>query len=546
MEGENTNPQNNQPRRMSRRDVLKGLATLPVAGAFLYSFGMQRRQDKKMNDDLRSTVDVSREAPVFAEYKPGNRVIRIGIIGYGGRGEHLVRSIGYAHPEVIDEWEKAARENPKDKRLEDFRKQDNLNVVVTAVCDVYQVRADRAVLASANEKRLGSEGEFGTRAKLYKDYRDLLASNDVDAVIIATPDHWHAQMIIDAAKAGKHVYVEKAMTRTVEETFAAYDAVKASGIVFQLGHQARQTESYIKAREAIEKGVLGKISLVEVTTNRNSPNGAWVYDIDEGAGEQNIDWERFLGNAPKIPFSAERFFRWRCWWDYGTGLGGDLLTHEYDGINQIMGLGIPYSAVATGGVYFYKNRPEFGREPREVPDVFQAAFEYPDRDLTLLYSATLSSQKNRGKVIMGHDAWMELGESLFVYADPESTKYKPSIDDGTINLEQPIYSYMPGQKNVDAVTTATERYFAGRGLLYTYRNGKRIDTSHLHLREWIEAIRTDGKTSCDIEQGFQEAITAHMATISYREQVKVFWDPDKREVIRGPRVQGSEPSSVIS
>ena len=354
----------------------------------------------------------------------------------------------------------------------------------------------------------------------------MLSSKTVDAVIIATPDHLHAPITIAAANAGIHVYVEKCMTRTLVETYQVNEAVRKSGIVFQLGHQGRQTESYLKAKEIIDKEILGKISLIEDITNRNDPNGAWQYEIDKEASQETIDWALFTGDGPPRPFSLERFFRWRCWWDYGTGLSGDLLTHEYDAINQIMELGIPESAVASGGVYFYK-------DGREVPDVWQVALEYPKRDLTMLYSATLSSERNRGKVIMGHDASLEIGENLNVFADPASTRYREKIDAGIIDPQIPIFSYIPGRKKMDAVTTATEAYFAGRGLLYTYVNGKRVDTTYLHIKEWIDCIRTKQQPSCNIEQGFQEAITAHMATMAYREGIKVYWDADKKEVVRG-------------
>ncbi|MCP4647765.1 MAG: gfo/Idh/MocA family oxidoreductase, partial [bacterium] len=169
----------------------------------------------------------------------------------------------------------------------------------------------------------------------------------------------------------------------------------------------------------------------------------------------------------KHPWSPERFFRWRCWWDYGTGLSGDLLTHEFDAINQILGMGIPSSATASGGVYFYKDKTKghYVNEIREVPDVWNAVLEYPDLDFSILYSASLASNHNRGKTIMGHDGSMELGNSLTVYADRQSTRYADQIKSGLIDPELPIYTYIPGRKNVDSVATATEQYFAARGLL---------------------------------------------------------------------------------
>lgn len=357
-------------------------------------------------------------------------------------------------------------------------------------------------------------------------YQELVASPDVDAVIIATPDHLHIPVALEAVKNNKHIYCEKPLSCTVEETFAIREAVKESEIIFQLGHQGRQTENYHIAKSLINIGVIGKISLIEVCTNRNDPNGAWVYEIDPDANENTIDWKQFIGPAPWHEFSLERFFRWRCWWDYSTGLSGDLFTHEYDALNQILGLGIPYSATASGGIYYYK-------DGRTVPDVLNMAFEYPNRELTLLYSATLASEKERGKVIMGHDAYMELDKTLLVVADPKSTRYKEKIEKGIIEPHKPIFSYVPGQEKVDAITTPTEKYFAGRGLLYTYRDGKSFDTSHLHLREWLNYIRLNNglQPSCDIDQAFEEAITAHMGTISYLQGRRTYWDADKQKII---------------
>jgi hypothetical protein len=161
------------------------------------------------------------------------------------------------------------------------------------------------------------------------------------------------------------------------------------------------------------------------------------------------------------------------------------------------------------------------------------AFEYPDRDLTLLYSATLASDKRRGKVIMGHDAYIELSDSLIVNADPQSTRYKDQIEKGIIEPDKPIYSYVPGQEKIDAITSPTEKYFAGRGLLYTYRNGKSVDTTHLHLREWLNCIRkgNGSLTSCNIDQAFEEAMTAHMGTVSFKEGRRTYWDKEKEQIV---------------
>jgi predicted dehydrogenase len=301
--------------------------------------------------------------------------------------------------------------------------------------------------------------------------------------------------------------------------------VKQSGIVFQLGHQNRQLESFDKAREVVKKGILGPITLVETTTNRNSPWGAWVWDIHPDANPRTIDWQQFQAAAAhKVPFSLERFFRWRCWYDYGTGLAGDLLSHEYDGINQMLELGIPRYATASGGIYYFK-------DGRDVPDVWQAVFEYPDRDMTLVYSATLANGRNRGIMFMGHDATMEVGTTLKITADGESTRYRELLDDGVVQTDRPMLTYHQGFKGLDAVTTATEEYFASRGLLYTYRGGKRVSTYYLHLKEWLDSIRGLDEPSCSIDRGVEEAITCHMATRSYLEGRRVEWDPVAKKIV---------------
>jgi predicted dehydrogenase len=520
------NNNDNSQSGINRRDLLKGMATLPVVGAFGYGLYRKWNSDrlKKSNIAHELGLDFGSDAKPISATKSDGKTIRVGIIGYGIRGEQLMRAAGFAQPKMIDEWKESASKNKNDKRYIQFLEQDNLNITINGVCDLFDVRAEEALKAAANVNREGSNGKMEQTAKRYRYYKDLVNAADIDAVIIATPDHYHAQIAIDAALAGKHVYVEKGMTRLAEEVYALRETIKKTGVVFQLGHQGRQTDSFHKAKSIIDKDVLGKITLIEVCTNRNDPNGAWVYDIHPEGNPNTIDWQQFIANTNPHPFSLERFFRWRCWWDYGTGLGGDLLTHEFDAINQVMNLGIPHSAVASGGVYYFK-------DGREVPDVFQAVFEYPERDLTFMYSASLASERFRGKVFMGHDANMEMESTLTVYPDRNSTRYKDQLQKGILSPDKPMLSYIPGRSNVDAVTSATEQYFAKRGLLYTYVQGKRVDTTHLHIKEWLDCIRENKQPSCNIDQGFQEAITAHMATIAYRENRKVYWDAENEKII---------------
>lgn len=439
--------------------------------------------------------------------------IRLGIIGFGFRGEQLARSMKFAHPDWIEEQKKAAEKDSRHITFAEYEKLDDLNVELAGVCDVFDIRVGRGV-ASGGKQTAG-----------YKHYKELLSDKNIDAVIIATPDHWHAQMAMDAVNAGKHIYLEKCMTRTPEEAVMLRNVIKEHDIIFQLGHQGRQNDTHRKARNLIEKGTLGKISLIETTTNRNNAFGAWIWPIHEKGNANSIDWQLFEGPAEnKVPFNSERFFRWRCWYDYGTGMSGDLLTHEYDSINSILNLGIPDSAIASGGIYHYN-------DGRDVPDVFQANYEYAQDKLSFLYSGTLANGIPRGALIMGSDATLELGKALTVWADSQSTKYKNRIESGIIDPNKPIVNYNIDNLELDALTSATSKYFADRGLMYTYQDGRRYDTTHLHLAEWLNCIRNGGVPSCNINQGFQEAMTAHMATASYRNDTKVFWDAEHEKIV---------------
>jgi len=365
----------------------------------------------------------------------------------------------------------------------------------------------------------------GSDARAYTHYLDLLDSQDIDAVIIATPDHWHARMASDAAKRGKHIYLEKCMTRTVDEAKSLRDVVKQSGVVFQLGHHGRQRDLNHKARQLIANETLGKVALIETTTNRNDPLGGWDTEEAEGLNKESVDWNQFQGPGNnKQPFSAERYFAWRNYWDYGTGMSGDLFSNEFDVVNSILDLGIPETAMATGGLYYH-------RDGREVPDVFQAAFEYPNRTLTLLYSGTLASGIPRGTLFMGNEATLELGRILSVWVDRQSAKYKSRIESGIIDPTSPLVNYLKPLDSVDAVSSATSKYFADRGLDMTYSGGRAVNTTYLHLAEWLQCIRSGRLTSCNIDRGFEEAITAHMATLSYHEGRKLRWDPDTETII---------------
>ena len=224
-------------------------------------------------------------------------------------------------------------------------------VEMVAVSDLYDGRL------------IAAQQHAGKKLDTTKDYRRILDRKDIDFVIVATMDHWHAKIVEDACAAGKDVYCEKPMTHKVEEGFQIINAMKKYDRRVQVGSQRRSNIVFAKAREIVESGALGNITAVDGWMDRNDPSGAWVYPIPPDASPQTIDWERFLGDAPKIPFNAKRFFRWRGYSDYGEGLPGDLYVHILTGIYTVLELKTPpQKAVAAGGIYHYK-------DGRDEPDM---------------------------------------------------------------------------------------------------------------------------------------------------------------------------------
>lgn len=511
---------------LSRRDLLKGIAMAPVAGAVWWAGAKTSSKKSQARESVLKTLNISAAPPPPSGSMAGDP-IRIGIIGFGIRGPQLCRAIGFAQKSWLKEQADAAKEDPNNTRLEAFLEQEDLNVQITAVCDVFDFRAEDAVDSFSTDD---------VKVKRFRTYEELLESPDVDAVIIATPDHWHAPMAIAALQAGKHVYVEKPMTHNVKETYTLQEVANNTDKVFAVGHQHRQTQSFLTAQDVIKKNILGHVSLIQANTNRNDDNGAWQYHIHEDANPNTIDWKQFIGNAPMTEFNLEHFFRWRKWWAYGSGLSGDLLSHDYDRVNCVLRMGIPSSVSSSGGIYTH-------RDGRNVPDVFQTNMEFPDfstgtsqkagkvKGMTLVYSATLGNSYGRKTLLMGHDATMELGNSLSIYVDRGSTRFDDDLQNGKMEAGVPIYTYDPTVNEVDGISSATTQYFADKGLLWTYRDGKRVDSTHLHLREWLSCIRNGGTPSCDIKAGFEEAITSHMAGLSYKLGRRIDWDDEKGELV---------------
>jgi predicted dehydrogenase len=520
-EKKETNPKTS----LQRRTLLKSLVGIPVLGVLAIEVIKKWNfEGQKKNRVIQELGLENLKAPVAIKSSPGKQgnPLRIGMIGFGNRAQQLSNGLGFMHPADTEKRKKA-------NSLAGWLEQEDLNVAMVGICDVFDLHAEDGLATAQNEIRPGGGKGASLPVKRYRRYQDMLADKDIDAVVIATPDHHHSEITVDAVKAGKHVYCEKSIALSENELFNVYNTVKNSDRVFQLGHQITQNVIFQQAKEIVKKDILGKITLVETTTNRNTASGAWIRHLDDKGNpkpgdEKSIDWLQWLGTRPYVPFSIDRYYSWVKWFDYDLGMIGQLFTHEFDAVNQLLRIGIPKSAVSSGGIYYWKDN-------REIPDVLHCVFEYPERDLTLIYSANLASSRDRGRVFMGHDGSMELGESLSIKADYDSTRYKKPIEDGSIDASVPMLSINPGSGKIDAVTSATEKYYAARGLTTTNINGRAVDVTHLHLKEWINCIRNGGTPSANIERAFEEGVACLMAHKSYIEKRRVEWDPIKRKIV---------------
>ena len=513
--------------KVQRRDFLKGLAAVPFLGYFVFGFrGNIAKGISQKSENPLEVLGINRiEAPTQKLTPPtgeGKKAIRIGVVGNGWRGEELLQQLGFAHPDVIEKNTNSNGEfNSYYKNT--YVDNENLNVEIVGICDVFDIHAQRGVVISQNYIRSTSNKEIKP-AKIYPGYRDMISSGDIDAIIIATADHTHAPIAIAAAKAGIHVYLEKPMTHTIEEAVELKNTIKSTGVTFQLGHENRQQMSYKIANELYRKGILGDVSMVQAYTNRNTEYGAWIRDdaFDHKLGNKdNINWEEFLAGAPYNEFDLKRFFSWQRYSDYGTSITGNDFSHTFDGINQVLNLGIPETVVATGGQYYYKHHGD-------MPDVFNAVFNYPERGLTINYNGSLKNGTYQQTRILGSEASMDIGRSILINKGRDSEKYKNvKTDEST-----PLYYYNPNSP-VDAVSSATSRVYFKSGYGPTYIDGKMINTTFLHIKEWIDAIRGYGKTSCDIDLGFEEAVTFNLANLAYANKKTVTWDKENEKAIIG-------------
>src|SRR5262245_15148618 len=260
----------------------------------------------------------------------------------------------------------------------------------------------------------------------HHDYRRLLEDREIDAVIIATPDHWHAAMTLDALEAGKDVYVEKPLSYSLAEAIQVRNKARETGRVTQVGYQRRSMEHFYKARELVRSGVLGEITQIQLWSSRNRAASPWRKYNDyntEGlptkSGPEHVDWNRFQANRPPRPYDARRFFHWQCYEEYSTGIFGILMSHPLDAANLVMDLEVPASCSATGGIYRYK-------DDRTVPDTCNALFNYPSRDLTISFIGSSNNEYfNQEAQYRGTHGTLDLGTSgLRIYAEKRNALFE--------------------------------------------------------------------------------------------------------------------------
>lgn len=398
---------------------------------------------------------------------PSDRV-NLGFIGLGIRGNHLLRS---------------------------FQKFPDVNPV--AAVDLYD-----GYLQNAREVTDG-------RIRTGKDYRELLGRKDIDAVTIATPDHWHTRMVLDAISAGKDVYCEKPMTWSVKEGYRILAAMKSSDRILQVGSEPKSSLLTAKAREIVKSGVLGKINLVRAADYRNSRDGAWVYPIPPDASLETVDWNRFLGTAPKIPWSPERFFRWRRWWEYSGGLATDMFVHMLTTLHEILDVKLPANVVSNGGLYTWN-------DGRTVPDLLISVYEYPEKfqmQLCVDFGSSKGHLAGRGIVIQGNQGTLIVGGrdgELVLYPEDPNQVARQYAGHFPRKLREGF------QRSLEFEADGTPRQALPKPKEMEVIPVVRDPERPTHMGFFIKSVKDRSPSVEDAQAGHHAAAAAHMANQAYR------------------------------
>ena len=378
-----------------------------------------------------------------------------------------------------------------------------------AACDLYNSRHTAA-----------QESVKNPSLPTMRNYKEILDRKDVDAVILAVPDHWHRKIFEDACSAGKDVYCEKPMSHTVEDGYAMVAAAQKNNRIAQVGSQRVSSIIYAQAKQLYDSGKLGQVYAIEAYWDRNSPSGAWVYPIPPDASEQTIDWNTFLGDAPKRAFSKERFFRWRCFTDYGEGLAGDLFVHLISGIHFITGANntnriIASRAQSTGGLFHFK-------DGRDFPDLIETLYDYPDFRVYL--RCNLNNDQGEFIGFYGTEGTAIIRGASLTFT-PQDTRPQPegySIYGWPSKLRNEYLENFDREHPLSKVTTndATELFGVPQGY------SDLVD----HEANFFSAVRSRKKVVENEEFGNHAAIGCHLANYSYFKGVPAVWDEGAKKI----------------
>jgi predicted dehydrogenase len=392
-------------------------------------------------------------------------------------------------------------------------------VELVAAADLYEGR------------RTHAKEIFGDKVQTYVDYREILARKDVDAVLICVPDHWHALMSINAMNAGKAVYCEKPMIRGVEEGPVVIATQKDTKAVFQVGSQFASSIVYDKVKELINSGSVGKVHGIEARYNRNSDLGAWQYSIPTDASPETVDWDRFLGDAPRRPFDPVRFFRWRNYWDYGTAVAGDLFIHLLTGIHHATGAIGPTRISAMGGQRYWN-------DGRDVYDVIMGLLDYPDTDAHGSFTLSLVTDFEDGGGAT--TAFRFVGtEGVINVSFKDLTVTRVGIEKDQTNQVLKGYNSFKTFSNAQQKAFA-DKYIAEHPSSSEKRTSKQTekyvvpqgyDERFDHMVNFFTSVRTGKPVYEDATFGYRAAAPALLCNESYRRKREIDWDPIAMKVV---------------
>ena len=383
-------------------------------------------------------------------------------------------------------------------------------VECVAVCDLYDSRHDAAREAIKKD------------VPATRDYRSILDRKDVDAVIVAAMDHQHRKVVVDACAAGKDVYCEKPMSHTVEDGFAMMDAVQKGNRILQIGSQGVSSILYAKAKEIFDSGMLGGVFMIEAYSDRNNASGAWVYPIPPDASEQTIDWNAFLDDAPKRPFDPVRFFRWRCFADYGEGLAGDLFVHLISGIHFITGTNmIAQRAQSTGGLFRWK-------DGRDFPDLIETFYDYANFRMVL--RCNLNNDAGGLLAFYGTKGTMTVKDSTVTFM-PQDTRPQPegySIYGWPAKLRE---EYRKKWREEHPLPAPLD--FRAEEEVETFATPPGYDPVPDHQAHFFNAVRSRKPVVENEVFANNAAIGCHLANFAYFNKAVALWDPDSKKIVKG-------------